>query len=252
MKAIQICGYHQSGKTTTVKELVTRLKLGGNSVATIKDIHIEGFELDQPDNSNSYIHKKAGADLVVISAEKETDFLHYRSMEFLEIAHKISADWLVVEGFSDFPLPKIVCGKTEQEVDDLFDQRTIAISGVISQTHQEYRSLPVFNPMIPEQADALFKLVSDKIFPMLPYVDDKCCNLCGMTCSKMAAAIVQGEKTYDDCLINRTTVHLKIGDREIKIVPFVQTILKNNVLALVRELNGWEDGQPIEVTIERE
>ncbi len=249
MHVVQVCGYHQSGKTTTVKELISRLKTAGNSVASIKDIHSEGFVLDQP-NKNSYVHKTAGANPVVIRSEAETDFLYNYQMDFLDIVHKISVDWLVVEGLSEFPLPKIVCGKTEQEVDDFLDRRTFAISGVISNKKKEYRGLPVFNPLVAEQANKLWELVMVKVFPMLPYVDEKCCDLCGLTCAQMVEAIIQGEKTYQDCLINRTNVHLKIGDRDIPIVPFVQNILKNNVMALVSEIDGWEEGKNIEIKLE--
>ena len=248
MKVVQVVGYHNTGKTTVVKELVKRLKMGNSKVATIKHIHEKNFELDKQ-NSNSYVHKKAGADLIVISAENETDFLYNKPKELLEIACKISADWLIVEGFNQFPLPNIVCGKTEQEVDDFFNKRTLFVSGIISKTKQSYRNLPVLNSMVPDQADQISKLVLKKVFPMLPYVEDKCCNLCGLTCSKMVEAIVQGDKKYEDCLIRQTNVHLKIGGREIQIVPFVQQILENNILALVRELDGWEKGKTIEVKI---
>lgn len=249
MYIIQICGYHKSGKTTTVKELIKRLKFSGNSVASIKDIHFEGFQIDQP-NKNTYVHKQAGADPVIARGEKETDFLYNHKMEFLEIVYKISTNWLVVEGYKDFPLPKIVCGKTEEEVDDFLDRRTLAISGIFGNTRNEYRGLPVFNPLDPEQGNQLYELVSNKVFPMLPYVDDNCCRLCGLTCSKMVEAIVQGEKSYNDCLINRTNVQLKIGDCKIPMTPFVQKILKNNVLALVSELVGFENNKTIEVIIQ--
>jgi molybdopterin-guanine dinucleotide biosynthesis adapter protein len=248
MKVIQVVGYHNSGKTTVVKELVKRLKIRNLKVATIKHIHEESFELDTP-NANSFEHKKAGADLVVISAKKETDFLYTKQLALLDITNKISADWLIVEGFNHFPLPKIVCGKTEQEVDDFFDKRTLFVSGKISKTKQIYRNLPVLNPMVQEHAEQITKLILEKVFPLLPYVEDKCCKLCGLTCSTMVEAIVQGHKKYDDCLIGQTNVNLKIGGREIQIVPFVQQILQNNVMALVRELDGWEKGKTIEIKI---
>lgn len=249
MYAVQVCGYHKSGKTTTVKELIKRLKIAGYSVASIKDIHFEGFQIDPP-NTNTYVHKLAGADPVIARAEKATGFFHHHKMNFLEIVTKISADWLVVEGFKDFPLPKIVCGKTETEVDELLDRRIFAISGIIGNSKKEYRGLPVFNALDPEQANQLWELTVEKVFPMLPYVDDACCKLCSLTCSKMVEAIIQGEKSYDDCLINQTKVHLKIGDRKIPMVPFVQQILKNNILAVVGELDGWEKDRRIEVVIE--
>ena len=43
---------------------------------------------------------------------------------------------------------------------------------------------------------------------------------------------------------------LKIGERDVPIVPVVQTILKNNVLAVVGELDGFEQNKGIEVRIQ--
>jgi molybdopterin-guanine dinucleotide biosynthesis protein B len=251
MYAFHVCGYHNSGKTTIVKELIRRLKISGYSVASIKDIHREGFQIDPP-NTNTYVHKLAGANPVVARGETETDFLYYHQMDFLEIAQRISADWLVVEGFKDFPLPKIVCAKTEAEIEELVDRRTFAISGVIANSKKQYKERPIFNILDANQANQLWELTIAKVFPMLAYVDDKCCQLCGLTCSKMVEAIIQGEKSYDDCLIDQTKVHLKIGDRKISIVPFVQKILKNNILAVVSELDGWEPDRRIEVIIDRD
>lgn len=249
MFVVQVCGYHQSGKTTTVKELIKRLKIAGYSVASIKDIHQEGFQLDTP-NSNSYVHKLAGADPVIISAEHETDFLNYQKMEFFEIVKKITTDWLVVEGFSEIPLPKIICGKTEAEVEAFLDRRTFAISGMIANAKKEIQGIPAYNALITEQANQLWELTVAKVTPLLPFVDDQCCRLCGLTCSEMVEAIIQGERTYNDCLINRTKVHLKIGKRQIPMVPFVQQLLKNNILAIVSELDGWEKDRKIEVVID--
>ena len=248
IKAFQICGFHKSGKTTTVSEMIKRLKQNGKSVASVKDIHFEGFQLDQP-NSNTYIHKQAGADPVVARGESETDFLYHHKMDFLDITRKISADWLVVEGFQEFPLPKIVCGKTEAEVDHYLDRRTFAISGVIANTLSEYRGIPVFNCRDEQQATRLFELVGKTVFQMLPYVEDECCGACGLTCSQLVEAIIQDEKSFDDCQIHRTTIHLKIGEKKIPMVSFVQRILKNNILAVVAELDGWEQGRSIEITM---
>ena len=99
MKALQIVGYHNSGKTTVVKELVKRLKSCEQSVATIKEIHRKDFKLDDI-NTNSYVHKKAGADLVIICAERETDFLYSKKLDFLQSINNVNAYWLIVEGFS--------------------------------------------------------------------------------------------------------------------------------------------------------
>lgn len=250
MKVFQVCGFHQTGKTSTVSALIQRFKASGAIVASLKDIHFEGFQLDQP-NKNTYIHRQAGADLVVARGKLETDFMYSRQMSFPEIASKIAADWLIVEGMNHFPLPKIVCGKTESEVDHFLDRRTFAIAGIIGERLNDYRGLRVFNPLDAASANELWEFAARIVPPLLPYVDDNCCGLCGLTCRELVEAIIQGEKSFDDCLISRTDIHLTIGDAEIPIAPFVQRVLKNNVLAVVKELKGWQSGQRIEIRIDR-
>lgn len=249
MNVFQVCGFHQTGKTTTVSALIQRFKASGCIVASLKDIHFEGFQLDPP-NKNTYVHRQAGADLVVARGKLETDFLYSRQMSFPEIAAQIAADWLIVEGMNHFPLPKIVCGKTEAEVDHFLDRRTFAIAGIIGERLSEYQGRRVFNPQNPASANELWELAARIVPPLLPYVDDECCGLCGLTCRELVEAIVQGEKSYADCIILKTDIQLKIGGQEIPIVPFVQRVLKNNVLAVVKELKGWQSGQKIEVLID--
>ena len=222
----------------------------GQQVASIKDIHNQDFKMDT-EGKNTYLHKKAGADPVVARGLKETDFLFTRQMDFLEIASKVSADWLMVEGYHDFPLPKIVCGKTEEEINQFLDKRTFAIAGVIGNSKKSYGDLPVFNVTKTDDVVMLSKLVKQKVFPLLPYVDDKCCKRCGLTCSQIVEEIIQGEKSHENCVIQKSSIHLQIGDKDVPLVPFVQNILRNSVLGLVSELKGWEKGKSVRVVIER-
>jgi molybdopterin-guanine dinucleotide biosynthesis protein B len=46
------------------------------------------------------------------------------------------------------------------------------------------------------------------------------------------------------------TVRLVVGGTEIELVPFVNNIVRDTVLAVIKELNGYEDGAKIEITIE--
>ena len=251
MYTFQVCGYSNSGKTTLLKELIYYFSQQGKHVASIKDIHSDKFHIDEQ-GKNTYVHKQAGANPVIARGLNETDFLYNQKMEFTEITSKISADWLLVEGFNSFPLPKIICGKNNEEVDAFFDRRTFAIAGKISETYNTYKELPVFNPLDKKHVEQLVKLINEKVFPMLPYVDDNCCNACGLTCSKMVEAILNNEKSYSDCKIRSEFIQLKIGSKNIPIVKFVQNILKNNVLAVVSELTGWEKGKRIEIVIKEE
>ncbi len=250
MKTFQVCGQSNSGKTTTVTAIIKQLANYKLRVASIKSIHCKKFKMDSP-GTDSFKHVEAGANPTIAAGLHETDFLYQHAMNFPDIVQKISADWLVVEGMNEFPLPKIVCAKSMDELDALVDRRTFAISGIISQELENYNKIPVFDVQKPEHVKKLMMLIHETIFPLLPYVDDACCDLCGLTCAKLVEAIICGEKKYEDCIINKTNVTLKIGGKDIAIVPFVQNILRNTIMGIVTELSGWEENKKIELTIIR-
>lgn len=251
MYAFQVCGYSKSGKTTLIKELIGRLSEEGFQVTSMKNINHEGFQMDT-EGTDTAIHTLAGADPVVARGLKETDFLYNHKMDFPDIVAKLSSDWLVVEGYNKFPLPKIVCGKTESDMDDFLDNRTFAIAGVYSKTRTTYRGFRVFNPLDPVDMNDLMTLIKAKVFRCLPYVDDSWCGQCGLTCSKMVEAIVQGGKAYSDCKIRNTSVHLKIGGKDIPLKGFLQNILRNTLTGMIYELKGWEKGRRIEIVLDEE
>jgi len=251
MFAFQVCGYSKSGKTTVVKNLISLLHETGNKVASIKDIHYEDFQMDS-EGKNTFIHAQSGANPVVARGLHETDFLYNYQMDFLQIVSKISADWLVVEGYNSFPLPKIVCGKNDKEVDEFIDGRTFAIAGVLANDKKEYQGKRVFNPLEKGDMAALLTKVRGMVFPLLPYVNDECCGLCGLTCSQMVEAIIRGEKRYEDCVIRKKTIHLRINGKDLPLVSFVQNILRNTVHGVASELKGYEKGKKIEIVIDAE
>lgn len=250
MRTFQVCGQSNSGKTTIVTAIIKQLKSQNYHVASIKSIHYQKFKMDSP-GKDSFRHAEAGANPAVASGLRETDFLYQNPMNLPDIARKISSDWLVVEGFNEFPLPKIACAKSVDELETLVDRRTFAISGIISRDLQEYNKIPVFDVQKPEHIAQFMTLIHETIFPLLPYVDDACCGLCGLTCAKLVEGIIQGEKKYEDCIINQTDVKLRIGGKEIPIVPFVQKILRNTITGIASELSGWEANKKIELTINR-
>ena len=231
MRCFQICGYTSSGKTTVTTNIIRRLRSKKVQVASLKDICHESFKIDT-EGKNTDLHRKAGADPVIARGLTETDFLYGTQMNLPEIARSISADWFVVEGYNSFPLPKIICGKTVEELDEFYDERTFAISGVISNELKEYRGQRIYNPLDQQDMDDLMEKIESTVFSLLPYVDDDCCRRCGLTCSRMVDAIVKGEKNRSDCQLDSAPVTLKVNGNEIPMVPFVQNILKNVVVTV--------------------
>lgn len=118
MKIFGIVGWKNSGKTTLVARLVTELKARGYSVSTVKHAH-HVFDLDQP-GRDSYKHREAGAQEVLISSGKRWALMHelqneveYQLDDLLEKMTPV--DLILIEGFKTAPHPKIECHRATTE-----------------------------------------------------------------------------------------------------------------------------------------
>lgn len=107
-----IYGPSDSGKTTLIVKLVHQLTKEHFHVATIKCTK-KSFSLDTK-GKDTWKHRNAGAELVVLSSAGETDFLVHASMATSEILRTIAAvgwfDLVLVEGANDPEIPKIQIG----------------------------------------------------------------------------------------------------------------------------------------------
>ncbi len=96
------------GKTTLIEGLIKELKLKGYSVGTIKhDAH--EFEIDKK-GKDTYRHRMAGADTIIISSKKRMAMIKELEDEIpLEklIAMMEDKDFIIVEGYKKSSLKKI-------------------------------------------------------------------------------------------------------------------------------------------------
>ncbi|MBP1889034.1 molybdopterin-guanine dinucleotide biosynthesis protein B [Clostridium moniliforme] len=96
------------GKTTLIEGLIKELKLKGYSVGTIKhDAH--EFEIDKK-GKDTYRHRMAGADTIIISSKKRMAMIKELEYEIpLEklIAMMEDKDFIIVEGYKKSSLRKI-------------------------------------------------------------------------------------------------------------------------------------------------
>lgn len=247
MKAFAIIGYHHTGKTTTVVNVVKELVSRGFTVATIKDIHSEQYHADKP-GKNSALHIKAGSNLAVARGLYDTALIFPRTLQLWEITPHLQADYLVIEGMKDAPVPKIVCAQDNIQIEELADDTAIAISGIVAGTKYKHPFLPVIDGS--SRSSELCDLIMAKCFTMLPAADPDCCNRCGSSCYQMAADILQGKRTREDCVLDgKPGISLKVGNKEITIVPFVQDILKDSIMAIINNLRDVNSNLKIEITI---
>ena len=93
-----------------MERLVAEFKCRSLSVSTIKNAH-HGFDVDQP-GKDSFRHRQAGAQEVLIASEKRWVLMHENSDEvqpsLTDLIKKLSkVDLVLVEGFKQERHPKI-------------------------------------------------------------------------------------------------------------------------------------------------
>ncbi len=243
MRILTVNGITKTGKTTTVEAIIKELKKRRYSVGSVKDIHYEAFTMDR-EGTNTHRHHQAGADMVVAKGVHETDVLMYKAVNIERIFNFFNHDWCVCEGVDGANIPKIVCGKDESDIQLKLDDITIAISGVFANANDKYEHWDVYHyeKDIEKLVDYLEKVVPHR----LPNVDDACCKACGMTCHDMLKHVLKYPQD-NQCVLNQQQVTVSINNQELTMVPFVQTLVRNAVLSIVTELDGYQENATIKV-----
>ncbi len=248
MKVISVTGIHQTGKTTVCEKIIQGLRDRGYTVGSIKEIHFEGFEIDPDPTTNTRRHRAAGAQLVTARGIYETDVLYQENLPIAKILSHYDHDYVILEGVDDALVPGIVTAKDENGLAGKVSQRTIAVSGIIANEGiDEVQGYPVIHAL--EETERLVDLAEQMAMEPLPDMDPECCAACGADCRTLLAEIVRGNRKREDCVLDQAKIELKVGNKEIIMVPFVQQILKNAVLGVARELDGYEENTDIHVRI---
>lgn len=162
MKVFSVYGYSNSGKTTTIENLIIELRKRNYSVGTVKEIHYEEFTMDI-EGSNTDRHYKVGAELVTARGLYETDILFKKRLPIPEILKYYNQDFVILEGVTDFDVPKILCASSIEDIKKRMSPSVFTISGVISNEIQSYKNLPVINAItdIKRLTDLIETIVDD-------------------------------------------------------------------------------------------
>jgi molybdopterin-guanine dinucleotide biosynthesis adapter protein len=132
---ISIVGKSNSGKTTLIEKLIPELKKRGYAIGIIKHAH-HGFDIDQ-EGKDSWRHKKAGADTVIVASANEISMTKKENHVDLDqlIKYFDDVDLVITEGYKREKKPKIevfrstrhktpLCRESEEWVALVSDIRT--------------------------------------------------------------------------------------------------------------------------------
>lgn len=245
MRVLTITGTTGTGKTTTIENIIKELVRRGYSVGTVKEIHNEMFAIDTP-GKNTYRHRQAGADTVVALGMFETDILYKGKMDIYDVLRHFHHDFVLLEGVLGVNAPRIAAAIDENTLE--VDDRTIIISGKISNDKNfTYGSIPVLSSL--DSVEQIVDIILEKVPKILPDMDIDCCNECGRGCKGLLKAILQGDARREDCVLDKNKVALEINGKSVDIVPFVDNILYNTIIGVVKELKGYKPKDKIVIKI---
>lgn len=209
---VSFIGWHDSGKTTTVSQVVTHLKAKGLRVAVIKSTKHTEIEFDQP-GSDTDTYRKAGADAVTLLAPDQMVLLSSRpDLNLVALVHRFFYDYDIVigEGFKhERKIPKIEV--TRGDADLLRDQ----VNGVIATVTDRQLS-----------GDYIFRLDESK---------------------EIAEFILK--KYIEDNRIKKEKALLFVNGKKVPMKGFVQDALAGTVLGFVKTLKQTGDTREIDLKI---
>ena len=120
---ISIVGKSDSGKTNFLEAIIPKLKEKGLRVGTIKhDVH--GFDIDKP-GKDTWRHKQAGADLVLISSPYKISLIKDvdKDSELDELREKYidDVDLILTEGYKSGDKAKVEIFRPAKHSEQLCD-----------------------------------------------------------------------------------------------------------------------------------
>ena len=134
--AFSFIGYQNSGKTTLVEKVISKLSQRGLRVGSIKHHGHKGFDIDQA-GKDSWRHAQAGSRHVgLVSPDKYAEYANTeREVPVTDLLlHYTDVDVVIVEGYKTAGLPSIVVARSGvdrlrgKDSFELVDDNTLAIA----------------------------------------------------------------------------------------------------------------------------
>lgn len=132
---LAIVGWSGTGKTTLLQQVIPTLGAKGIRAGLIKHTHHQ-MDVDTP-GKDSYLLRKAGASQVIVaSSERWALMCETPEKQSINLPYLLSRmdhatlEVVLVEGFKDEPVPKIVLWRAgiKGGIEELLDEQVIAVA----------------------------------------------------------------------------------------------------------------------------
>jgi molybdopterin-guanine dinucleotide biosynthesis protein B len=204
-------GWHNSGKTTAIREVVRRLRDKGYKIAVIKSTKHGGLNLDSP-GSDSYLYGKDGIESVALVCPDELILFQENTGENLRhLAFRLfpDADLVIGEGFKHASgIPKIEVTRADISKEPLRESVS-DVRAVVSDYEVSF--------------DKVFKI--SQIAELTDFIENSFLN------------------------DMKDNVCLYVNGREISLNNFVRNSLKSVILGFINCLKFTQGAQKLEIRI---
>lgn len=232
IKAVQVIGSKDSGKTHLILELCEFFRSKGLKIGCIKYSH---HSLDKADSDTDKMSQVAD---VVAGISQENSLLFFGKRKgFFEIRSFFDVDLLMVEGGKheiDF-LPQIlVVDKGEEQ--PVFNEDLLI--GVYLRQGATFDSIK--DIIVSYDAIEIAEVILDKGF----YLPGLNCGACKkQSCREMGVDILKGKATNRDCVVMADeSVTVEIDGKLLELNPFVKNIVKSTIIGMLSSLKGYCEG----------
>lgn len=166
-KVFGVTGWKNSGKTTLMVKLVNYFVSKGLKVGTIKRAHC-GFDIDQP-GTDSYKHREAGAQEVMIASSKRWAKMHELQDEGEQPLSELlkqfgELDLVLVEGYKGDTHPKVQAVRPSISLEPMNNNKANNIVALAAETPVEAADLNVDGPVLDlNDVESIAAFISDYV-----------------------------------------------------------------------------------------
>lgn len=156
------------------------------------------------------------------------------------VAATLGAEWIVAAPDRPLGAPVIALDRP-----NACDPRSVACW----ESGPDESELPILGPET--SPSETVKVLSSRIFPMLPQKSSKDCGRCGMDCVRMAGRIVQGSAKAEDCLVRSSRkVRVSLNGSPLDLSAFPARMLERTLRGMLSSLKGYLPGSAVRIELD--
>jgi molybdopterin-guanine dinucleotide biosynthesis protein B len=223
-KIISITGYSNSGKTTLIKKIISRLTEERFKVAALKSSNSD-MDLDK-DGKDTFLFSESGAKISIFLNNVNTAIFVNEKTKFRDLTIFFSnMDYVIIEGNINEPIIKL-------RLDDRYKEDELSIS------------------IKDKTFDEVYEIIKNEATILLPNRPN--CGYCGeKDCFEMMKKVIQKKRKIQDCVIlKEQELSLEVDGEKIGLPPFLRKMVKDVNVGMLKNLKLPKNFSKVRITID--